>query len=305
MRGAVHRVEEGGVRTPAASPEASGEARARGPWRGWLTALALLAALSFAPPASAQDVVDWLQAERARTALNEAAERAARIPMQIRPLRLYPQTDPALLRMAARDAERQRRADSLVQAVADSLLREAETLRELDWRKTEPDEQNAFLEEFGETYWKASGGAFTTPVDTMRTLELRARLTQLFGTPTRNAAAAAQERYAGSEHVQFEYWLTVNDSIPMLVMDTNGPLGTGLLVAGPEEQAEHVAHARADLFARLLDASPEVPFLDYYHDFETRRWYRAGFDGVAFFARPVRTPRWARNFVGEKWRIHR
>jgi hypothetical protein len=139
----------------------------------------------------------------------------------------------------------------------------------------------------------------------MATLELRARLTQLFGTPTRNAAAAAQERYAGSEFVQFEYWLVVNDSIPLLVLDVAGPFGRGLLVAGDETQTEHVAHVRADLYARLLEAPPTVPFVDYYHDYERKQWFKAGFDGAAFFTEPIRTPRWARNFVGEKWRIHR
>ncbi|MEL6611607.1 MAG: hypothetical protein AAFQ53_05905, partial [Bacteroidota bacterium] len=141
--------------------------------------------------------------------------------------------------------------------------------------------------------------------DTMQTLELRGRLTQLFGTPTRNAAAAAQERYAGSEYVQFEYWMVVNDTIPLLILDTEGPFGRGLLIAGESEQIDLMPTVKADLERRLLAAPPTVPFVDYYHDYERKAWFKTGYDGEAFFTEAIRTPRWARNFVGEKWTIHR
>ena len=182
----------------------------------------------------------------------------------------------------------------MARAEADSLL---------VWEKVQPGSQDGFIEDYRETFWRVIPSF--SPVDTMNTLELRGRLTLRFGTPTRNAAAARQERYSGSEHVQFEYWLVVNDTIPVLVMDTNGPFGRGLLIAGDERQLEVLGRIKADLTHRLLTAPPTVAFLDYYNDVETGRWFRTGFDGTAFFTNPVRRPRWARNFVGEKWLIHR
>ena len=64
-------------------------------------------------------------------------------------------------------------------------------------------------------------------------------------------------------------------------------------------------YIKADLTQRLLAAPPNVPFVDYYHDYDRQAWFKAGFDGEAFFTEPIRTPRWARNFVGDKWLIHR
>ncbi len=242
-------------------------------------------------------------ADRVRAAQAEAQADLSTVLPQ--PVRLYAQTDWALLRLDA-EAERQRLAVlRAAKTRADSLLRASRTLSELDWEKTAPGAQEPFLEDFRETYWKAASALIPSPIDTMQTLELRTRLTQLFGTPTRNAAAAAQEQYLGSEFVQFEYWFVVNDTIPLLVLDTAGPFGRGLLIAGREAQSAHMPIIKADLAARLLAAPATVPYVDYYHDFERKQWFKTGFDGAGYFTERIRTPRWARNFAGTKWLIHR
>lgn len=267
-----------------------------------------LAALVFVVPSGApeaQDVVEMLLADARRVEIAQRAAEADLTTIQARPLRFYPQTDWALLRIEARETRKQFVADSIARAQQDSLEAASRTLVALDWVKTEPSDQDAFLNEYRETYWRAASALLASPVDTMQTLDLRTRLTQLFGTPTRNAAAAAQERYAGSEFVQFEYWFVVNDSIPMLVLDTAGPFGRGLLIAGRESQASLMPILKADLDERLLAAPPTVPFVDYYHDYERKQWFKTGFDGDAYFTHRIRTPRWARNFVGTKWLIHR
>ena len=225
-------------------------------------------------------------------------------PAEPRPLALFPTADPVLLRLDARDARRRFVADSLAGLHADSVAAaQAAADSVLAWEKVQPGSQDGFIADHREVFWRVVP-AFS-PIDTMRTLELRGRLTQRFGTPTRNAAAARQERYAGSEHVQFEYWLVVNDTLPLLVMDTHGPFGRGLLIAGDEHQMDALLRVKADLTHRLLTAPPTVEFVDYYHDADSGRWFKTGYDGTAFFTDPVRRPRWARNFVGEKWLIHR
>lgn len=252
----------------------------------------------------AQDVVRLLQEQRRQAVLDAAAGEVP--PPQARGLHLYPQTDWALLRLDARDARRQFVADSLAQVRADSLARlaaEADTL--VVWHKVRPEGQGGFLSDYRETYWQALSGVITSPIDTMRTLELRSRLTQRFGTPTRNAAAARQERYAGSEYIQFEYWLVANDSIPVLVLDTHGPFGRGLLIAADEQHREVFPRLKTDLSRLLLTVPPTVEFVDYYKDPEQNVWYKTGFDGAGFFTEEIRRPRWASNFGGEKWLIHR
>ncbi|WP_179271078.1 hypothetical protein [Rubricoccus marinus] len=267
--------------------------------------LVALACVAGASAPAAQDVVQMLQDDANRVRSAQAAAEADLTTVHPLPVRAYPQSDWALRRLDA-DAERQRQreADSLA-ARADSLLRASRRLTVLDWEKTDPGAQEPFLEDFRETYWKAASALIPSPIDTMGTLELRTRLTQLFGTPTRNAAAAAQERYLGSEFVQFEYWFVVNDTIPLLVLDTAGPFGRGLLIAGRESQSTLMPKIKADLSARLLAAPATVPYVDYYHDFERKQWFKTGFDGEAYFTERIRTPRWARNFVDTKWLIHR
>ncbi|MEM6328537.1 MAG: hypothetical protein AAF791_15585 [Bacteroidota bacterium] len=249
-------------------------------------------------------MVQVLQEQRRQAVLDAAA--ASVPPPVVRGLHVYPQTDPLLLAFDARDARRAFVADSTARAVADRLARlgaEADTL--VAWHKVRPEAQGGFLASYRETLWQALSSVAPTRMDTMRTLELRSRLTQRFGTPTRNAAAARQERYAGAETVQFEYWFVANDSIPVLVLDTHGPFGRGLLIASDEQYRADFPRLKADFARRVLSAPPTVEFLDYYRHPETEQWYKTGFDGTVFFTEAVRRPRWARNFGGDKWKIHR
>ena len=179
------------------------------------------------PSASAQSVVDVLQRQRrdARVAeiLAEIGDRQpARPPVELG------DDVPAVAAFRAVQAGRQAARDSLVAAEAaraDSLILAAQ-LATLDWRKVEPGAQDGFVEAYAEAYWQA---ADPRPglVDSLQTPALRGRLQAAFGRPTRNADAQRRYGYGGSEYVQFEYWFVVNDSIPVLALDIDGPFGRG------------------------------------------------------------------------------
>lgn len=171
------------------------------------------------------------------------------------------------------------------------------------WRKFAADEQGEFLDRYREVFWRAIGTP--DPRDTLATPHFRAHLNGLFGAPTRNSAAMEQEEYAGSEFVQFEYWLIANDSIPVLVLDIDGPFRRGLLVAADEAYTDDFAALKNDLFERIFESEP-TPYADYYHSRERGQWYRTGFDGTEYFVRETRRPRWTtRRSRDEKWRIFR
>lgn len=173
----------------------------------------------------------------------------------------------------------------------------------IQWRKFAAEEQGEFLDRYSEVFWRAIGTP--NPRDTLATPHFRARLNGLFGAPTRNAAAMEQEEYAGSEFVQFEYWLIANDSIPILLLDIDGPFGRGLLVAADEAYIDDFAALKTDLYEKIFESEP-TPFADYYHSHERDQWYRTGFNGTEYFIRDVRRPRWAtRRSMDEKWRIFR
>ena len=145
-----------------------------------------------------------------------------------------------------------------------------------------------------------------TAIDTMGTPVLRGRLQAAFGKPTRNADALKKVGYSGSEYVQFEYWLVVNDSIPILAMDIDGPFGQGLLLAGPEVHERYLPQIKQDLTDRLVARRFSDPYVDYYLSYERDQWFRTGYNGSEYFQRTVRRPPgWSRRPRVDRWVIHR
>ena len=214
--------------------------------------------------------------------------------------------DDATLAFRAVLAERQRRRDSLVTAEnarADSLILAAQ-LATLSWRKVEPDAQQDFVEQYAEAYWQAADPGAGL-VDSLDTAALRGRLQAAFGRPTRNADAQRRYGYGGSEYIQFEYWFVVNDSIPVLALDIDGPYGRGLMIATDDPHAAIATHLKADLSARLAQARRPDPWVDYYHSYERGHWVRTGFNGDEAFTVRVRPPRWSGRTETQRWVIHR
>ena len=201
-------------------------------------------------------------------------------------------------RQAARDRIELARRDSLARVAATAPL------PEIVWRTTDAEAQGGYLEQYREVYWKAMSSR--APIDTMGTPVLRGRLQAAFGKPTRNADALRKVGYSGSEYVQFEYWLVVNDSIPILAMDIDGPFGTGLLLAGPESHERYLPQIKHDLSERLLARRFSDPYVDYYLSYERDQWYRTGYNGSEYFQRTVRRPPgWSRRPRVDRWVIHR
>lgn len=266
--------------------------------------LVLLAVVLASAP-QAQTVVDVLQQQRRDARLAEVMEALGpRVPP--RAAVELGEPDRVIAAFRAVQAERQRRRDSLVAAEdarADSLILAAQ-LATLSWRKVEPGAQQDFVEQYAEAYWQA---ADPRPglVDSLGTAALRGRLQAAFGDPTRNADAQRRHGYGGSEYIQFEYWFVVNDSIPVLAFDLDGPFGRGLLIATDEPHASIVPYLKADLSRQLAAARRPDPWVDYYHSYERRRWFRTGFNGTESFTVEVRPPSWSGREETQRWVIHR
>ena len=262
-------------------------------------------AASLGPAARAQDAASVAEVLRAQRRAARLAEVLGEVGRAVPPRAPRALSTPDPYSQVALDARaaRRARADSLDRARADSLARIVR-LDAIDWDRVPADQQGPFVERFRETYW-VSAAPRGLPIDTVETRELRGRLQYLFGKPTRNADALRQEDYAGSEFVQFEYWFVVNDSIPALVLDIDGPFGTGLVLAGAEEHERELALLKEDLSKRLMRAPGPNPYVDYYHSFDRRAWYRTGYNGVEFFTVGIRAPRWSFAARPQRWVIHR
>lgn len=180
------------------------------------------------------------------------------------------------------------------------------TLDAIAWDKVPATGQEAFLDRFREALWTNEGMAFRTALDTTATPELRARLNDRFGAPTRTAVARGVEGFEGSLDVQFEYWFVVNDSIPFVALDVDGPFGKGLVLAGDLAHEAVLGALKHDLTETLMARHRLMPYVDYYRHREREQWFRTGYDGERYFVVAIERPRWARRRSGTgRWYLFR
>lgn len=148
---------------------------------------------------------------------------------------------------------------------------------------------------FMNTKWAYYGNTGFTVLDTLHTRVLRARMQAHFGAPTRTLAEIDRDGFPNlQEYVQFEYWFVVNDSIPVRVMDSNGPFDRGLVIAADHRYRDDLPDIRAALLQAVSTSRSMQPYVDYYYSEPRRHWYRTGFNGRRFFTQPIPEPNLAR-----------
>lgn len=225
--------------------------------------------------------------------LKEQGERLLTNGWRLRPLHPEPLASPGL------DSVR-----ALLQPSADELEQSAssEPAFELaDHRVIRRGEQRWFERRFQDTRWAYMGREELTPIDTMLTRDLRARMEERFGPPTKTLADEAHSRnQLRDEYVQFEYWIVVNDTIPVKVMDVNGPFDRGIVFTADAQHRERLSDIRRALLRPLVSETERAPYVDYHFEQEERAWYQTGFDGDTFFLR--RIP-WSRLVPGQRPRL--
>lgn len=149
-----------------------------------------------------------------------------------------------------------------------------------------------FERNFGNGGWSFLGNdARRTRLDTTFTREIRAHLESKFGSPTQTIADLGNlEDLSIGDHIQFEYWFVLNDSIPLRVMDVNGPLERGVVVASKQKYRDLLPELRELLDARLMEDAERAPYADYYYLPDQRIWFVTGFDGRRYFLKRVSKP---------------
>ena len=159
------------------------------------------------------------------------------------------------------------------------------------WRHIRRLERSWFERTFADVRWAYAGNAQRTRLDTTMTPELRARLESRFGAPTITLVEMAEETMEWTdEHIQFEYWLVLNDSIPVRIMDVAGPLDRGLIIVSSAEERSRLQDLRSALQRELFESAQEEPYVDYYFDELSGLWYESGYDGARYFTRNISRP---------------
>ena len=159
------------------------------------------------------------------------------------------------------------------------------------WTLVSIDGRTNWLTRFGDVQWAYLGSNFFTPLDTVATPEIRAHLEAYFGSPTQTAVETKQgDATPSDENGQFEYWFVVNDSIPMMVMDVRGPFDRGIIVATDQRFRSFLYRMRQSLLAVAMRSTEPAPYVDYYYNFVTEKWYSTGYDGEDYFLNQIRRP---------------
>jgi hypothetical protein len=163
------------------------------------------------------------------------------------------------------------------------------------WEVVKRIERYKYKPQFDVVKWAYLGNNYFTPLDTVHTKEIRARMQSRFGAPTKTLVELDYSRpLHQEEYIQFEYWFILNDSIPMLVMDVNGPFERGIVVAGDHRYRNILYTMRQSFLVKMMWEEEMAPYVDYYFNYVTRRWYRTGYDGQQFFTEPIGEPNLAR-----------
>ena len=163
------------------------------------------------------------------------------------------------------------------------------------WQRIKRIERHQYQQQFDEAKWAYLGNNYFTPLDTVHTKEIRARMQSRFGSPTKTLVELDYSRQLRQEeYIQFEYWFIVNDSIPLIVMDVNGPFERGIVVACDHRYRRILYNVRQSFLGKMMVEEKLAPYVDYYYNYVSRRWYRTGFDGQQFFTDPIGQPNLAR-----------
>ncbi len=159
------------------------------------------------------------------------------------------------------------------------------------WRLMKKLERNWFEKTFRDTNWAFLGSNTFSPLDTLRTQELRARLQAHFGPPTRTIVELEDpEQRSREELIEFEYWFVLNDTIPLVLMDVNGPFERGLVTATDHRFRDILFDVKETFLRDLVADAKRAPYVDYYYQYDTGTWYLTGYDGSAFFLRRIARP---------------
>ena len=255
-----------------------------------VTVIALLLTW-MAGPASAQELAELYRSARFNVQVQAYFNTAGMRADVITPQHIPSRSDTLLQWLMA--MERGRRSGGSGAAVEHMAIDE--------WRLVRRLERGWFEKSYGSTLWAYLGTESLLPIDTTLTRDLRARLEAFFGPPTQTITevlGGSGSLQARDRFIQFEYWFILNDSIPFVVMDVNGPLERGLIVSSDYRYRDILLRMRESFMEEFLRSDQRAPYIDYYYNPVESSWYYSGFDGDRFYLERTRQPNFA---LGRPW----
>jgi len=157
--------------------------------------------------------------------------------------------------------------------------------------KVTHERRQAFLNRFDDIKWTGQGLNRETTIDKVQTKELRARLQARYGNPTQKLEDLINRNdFRPGMAIQFEYWFTVDDSIPMMVLDIDGPFGQGLVFGGASRYIDLMPQIKRTFAEKLISVDNLAEFQDYFYSPEREQWYDVRYENGEFVTREIEAP---------------
>lgn len=130
-----------------------------------------------------------------------------------------------------------------------------------------------------------------TALDSRQTNEIRARLQAAFGDPTRTLKDLInKENFRPGKAIQFEYWFMVDDSIPMVVLDWDGPFGSGLTFGGASKYVDLMPQIKRAFAQKLMSVDTLGNYQDYFYSPEREQWYIVKYQNGDYKTTKIESP---------------
>lgn len=160
-----------------------------------------------------------------------------------------------------------------------------------EFEKVSNEERAEFKRLLNNTNLTGQGLYESTNLDDRQTNEIRARLQAEFGNPTQKLEDLIhQDNFRPGKAIQFEYWFTVNDSIPFVVLDWNGPFGSGLTYGGASKYVDLMPEIKREFVKKLMGIENLGEYEDYFYSPEKQQWYQVSYKEGRFQNKKIESP---------------
>lgn len=162
--------------------------------------------------------------------------------------------------------------------------------------KIELVDANEFQQRFRTTQWTGQGFQGRTAIDQIPAVELRARLQTVFGNPTKRLEdLITRPNFRPGEAIQYEYWFVINETIPLMILDIDGPFANGLVYAGPAAFIDYMPEIKRTLSAKLMEVNRFDEFTDIFYSPERNQWFEVQYKDGEFNTKEISRPARFRN----------
>lgn len=160
-----------------------------------------------------------------------------------------------------------------------------------EFEKVTEDQREQFSQKFKDINWTGRGLYDNTDLDDIKTNKIRARLQAAFGDPTKTLDDLINtEGFRPGQAIQFEYWFTVNDSIPMMVLDVDGPFTNGLVFGGASKYIDLMPQIKRTFARKVMNIEEPGMYEDYFYSPEREQWFRVMYKNGKYKTEKISSP---------------